>query len=87
MSTKVALPEGMTQEDFDRAMKLLEQNKVQKEKEKVKLSDPAYKAKLSADDKRRRAITALQVEYAVSAGFKASEEAIAAKLAVMSTRK
>lgn len=64
-----------SKEEIEEALKLLAKVREQKAKEKAKLSDPAYKAKIAAADLSRRVKNDLWLKKAVNAGIPAPTEA------------
>lgn len=81
MSEENTTFQELSQEDKERALKLLMQNKAQRVKEKERLSDPAYKEKMRLASQRATARTTLMVQKATAAGFTVTDDEIDAYLA------
>jgi hypothetical protein len=64
-----------SREEIEEALKLLAKVREQKAKEKAKMSDPAYKAKVAATDLVRRVKNELWLKKAVNAGVPAPSDA------------
>jgi len=59
----------LTREEQERALALLLREKENKAKEKARMADPAYKAKMQESSKRATAKTAILVSKAIAAGI------------------
>ena len=72
------LPKGVSEEDILRGLKLLEQQKVQraKQKEKAVAKTPEQKEKQAANNKRHNAVQRLTLAKAIAAGIKVTEKEI-----------
>jgi histidinol dehydrogenase len=66
----------LTKEEQERAIALLQREKDNKAKEKARMADPAYKAKVKEAGQRASAKNALMLGKAVAAGITVTKEEI-----------
>lgn len=71
----------ISQEEYDKAMAILQKQKEQREKEKLRAQDPAVKAKAAEQSKRYTAKNTLMIRKAVAAGIIVTDAEIDAELA------
>lgn len=71
----------LSKEDKERALMLLQREKENKAKEKIRMSDPAYKAKMQEASKRATARTNLFVAKAKAQGITVTDAEIDTYLA------
>jgi hypothetical protein len=71
----------LSKEEQERAIALLQREKETKAKEKARMADPAYKAKVQEASKRATAKTSILVAKAIAAGITVTPEEIDAHIA------
>lgn len=81
MSPKISVSGDYSQEDVEKALGLLEQNKRAKAKEEAKKNDPAYREKLKEQGRRAGARQAIMLQKARDAGITVSQNEIEAYVA------
>ena len=85
----IAVPEGssISQEDIQKGLAMLAKAKDQKAKDKVKMQDPAYKAKMQKAGQKALAYQRLMIAKAKKAGITVTTEEIEADLAAKAAAK
>jgi len=73
---KVQVPDKYSPEDVERALKMLDQAKVAQEKEKEKMKDPVYKARVTEKGRKATIETTLYVLKAKDAGIVVTPEEV-----------